>query len=115
MKNFKSAVEKLAFQKEDTQSLGLLLKSIFLRQDLNKPSAKFQGSIFEEFDISEGQLDKNLKRCIELWKRVTNVVKILHKSGGLGDELVTQFDTADKFFTKKINAIGKGDMLEEDI
>ena len=53
MKNFRDAVEQLAFQKDDTQSLGLLLKSVLLRSDLSKPypSAKFQGSIYDEFGI----------------------------------------------------------------
>ena len=71
-RNFRDAVEKLAFQKDDTQSLGLLLKSVLLRTDLAKPypSAKFQGSIFDEFGIDNTQLDENLKRCIELWRRV---------------------------------------------
>ena len=46
---------------------------------------------------------------------MTNVVKILHGSGGLNDELRKMFDNADKFFTKKINSLGKGAMLEDEI
>ena len=52
--DFTKAIDKLAFQKEDSLPLGLLMKSIFLRTDLNTPSevAKLKESICNKFGIN---------------------------------------------------------------
>ena len=51
--DFAKAVDKLAFKKDDSLALGLLMKSILQRKDLETTveGAKFQGSIYEEFGI----------------------------------------------------------------
>ena len=75
--DFAKSIDKLAFKKEDSLPLGLLMKSMLLRgDDLTKPSddAKFKGSIYEEFGISEADFDECLQSCVDLWERVINII-----------------------------------------
>ena len=74
--DFSKAIDKLAFKKEDSLPLGLLMKSMLMRSnDLTKPygGSKTNGSIYAEFGISEADFDDCLKNCILLWERVTSV------------------------------------------
>ena len=65
--DFAKATDKLAFKKEDSLPLGLLMKSMLLRKDgLDKAfdGSRAKGSIYEEFGISENDFDSCLKNCI---------------------------------------------------
>ena len=115
--DFSKAIDKLAFKKEDSLPLGLLMKSMLMRSnDLTKPygGSKTNGSIYAEFGISEADFDDCLKNCILLWERVTSITQLLQKNNGFTPELVQQFKAADEFFKAKIKNVGKAHLLNND-
>ena len=111
---FQDAIQSLAFKKTDSYAVGLLMKSILTRSNLNQASpGGFKGTIFQEFGLTAAQVDSCLTQCLALWKKVHFITSILKQQESIADELASQFTAANTFLISKLRQLGKDDLAED--
>lgn len=113
---FKEAIDSLAFKQTNSFPVGLFMKSLLSRSNLNKGNStagSFNGSIFDEFRLKGDQVDACLGQCVALWKKVFFITGILRQRESIKQELFTQFEAANTFLINKLRQLGKQDLAAQ--
>ena len=112
--DFQKVGQQLAFNKQDSSVIGLVLRSALLRDSLDRPyEGGFQGSIYEEFDIEKGQLDDFLQQAVNFWKNFSFIISILEKNGAIPPQLNTQLNDAKDFLINHLSHIGQNKLAAD--
>lgn len=84
---------------------GLVVKSMLLRESLDKPYDGFNGSLYEEFSfMTKEEIEQGLSHGYKLWNKVMYINLILQRQN-INEELTNEFEQANDFLLDKFDKL----------